>query len=140
MNFKLEIKPRDLVGLKRIIEKKVGVLKDEIALKLYNQIILNGSNYPYWSGGYITSFTINAGTPKVVSNESKADLSGGDYGDPEVVYSFDSNPYETVYISNYSPHRNLVENIGTFTSDFQPWETSIQAKNVIVGMYKYSKK
>ena len=123
-----------LEACKKQIEAKLAGVVADVAVKTYNNIL--HQDFPYWSGSYISSWNISVGSPDRTYNEPV--WTRGVYIAPREARNITlPTPYQTVYISNYTPHAGLVEYQGTKTSGFQPWHIATSARNNTVLGYKF---
>lgn len=110
--------------LKRIIEAKCVQVLEEVSLKTYNYILTH--DYPYYSGAYISSWTINVDSPEKVSHEAHR---LNEYSEPNVQLALNiQNPYQTVFIANYADHAYKVEVLGTPTHPRDGWWIASEAR------------
>lgn len=119
--------------LKRIIERKAMQVLEDVSLKTYNYILTH--DYPYYSGAYISSWTISVDTPEKVSHEAHR---AGEYTAPNVQMALNiQNPYQPVYISNYADHSFKVEYLGTPTHPKEGWYVASEARWNTIGSYRF---
>jgi hypothetical protein len=123
--------------LEKYIKRRIAEKTKDVGLNVYNTIVLDLVDSPYYSGSYISSWRISAGLPTFSYNESaglpnqytapnpKLDLGGVMFG-------------QKVYITNSAPHAKQVEYEGTPRHE-GGWFTATHAKNVVVMSYKFLK-
>lgn len=120
-------------AIKKAIEKKLIQVLEDVSLQTYNYILTN--EYPYFSGSYISSWNINAGSPDTSYNAPL--LNQNAYPVPTVKMQLGiSNAYQPVYISNYAPHSMDVEVLGTPRHP-TPWLIAAGARNHTLMSYRY---
>jgi hypothetical protein len=123
-----------LEACRKQIESKLARVVADVAVKTYNNLL--HQDFPYWSGSYISSWNISAGSPD--TNYNTPLWTRGVYIAPRESRGITvPSAYTKVYISNYTPHASLVEYSGTKTSNFQPWYIATSARNNTVLTYKY---
>lgn len=120
-------------AIKKAIEKKLIQVLEDVSLKTYNYILTH--DYPYYSGSYIASWNINVGS---VNRSYKAPGEPNDYSPPMLQKSLNiSNPYQTVYLSNYAPHSYQVEVLGTPSHPKDGWYIAAEARYNTLMSYKF---
>jgi len=122
--------------LTRSIKQKMANVVEDVGLQVYNSIVLDVVDSPYYSGSYISSWTISKGLPKIGTfNEPTGRR--GTYDNPNPILDLGGVMFgQNVYITNAAPHAQLVEYIGTPTHS-SGWKTAAHAKNTVVMTYKY---
>ena len=140
--IKLKVDRSVKKSLEEYIEDEMTKIVSDLGSKIYNQIILDESNSPYWSGAYITSWNLNSGSPDTSYSDPDSAPRGsnsrypaqGHFGEPAIITNFKAAPYEIVYITNYAPHAAMVEFDGT-KSHPDPWMTAHHGVNTVMGLY-----
>ncbi len=136
-------------SLTKAIEKHVKDVTEQIAVRTYNYILDN--EFPYFSGAYISSWRISAGSIDYSFNPAPAfqpaerdvgireSISRGIHEVPTNINSvIGLKPFESVYITNSVPHAYKVENEGTNTSKFLPWKIAAHSVNNALVGYNYN--
>ena len=137
MSIRFKIDKSSLKSVNGFIEKQLTKITEQVGVKTYNQILLG--SYPYWSGSYISSWNISSGSPDKTVNAPPKDRSQNVYAVPEIIYRVENvQPYQPIYISNYTPHSYKVEYMGTKYSPHEGWYVATNAVNTISLSYRFS--
>lgn len=137
MNVQFKVSDAAIEKLIESVKKSITKITEDVAIQTYNLIVANERQYPYWTGSYISSWNIQAGTPNTDYNLSN-DPNTETFPIPDIKYQLEGiNFGEWVYITNAVPHAYLVEYMGTPTHEHEGWFTATHAVNQTVMTYKY---
>lgn len=126
----------DIDRLTKNIEKQVAKIAENVAVKTYNAIVTNPNQFPYYSGAYISSWTVQAGSPDM--NYNTSDWVEGQYSVPQAITSIGGVSYgKPIYISNNAGHAYQVEVMGTPLHPHEGWFTAAHAVNQTVLGYSF---
>lgn len=125
-----------MAKLEKSIKKKLANAVEDVGLQIYNSIVMDVVDSPYYSGSYISSWTISKGLPKI----GTFNLSTGKpnvYDNPPPLLDLGEVGFgQNVYITNAAPHAKQVEYEGTPWHD-GGWKTATHARNLAVMSYKF---
>lgn len=131
-------------SLKKKMERAIALKTAHVAAKIYNSIIISGEGdgFPYWSGAYINSWSINQtgkGGDVKQGDPGEYNIPGLRYVEPNY-----SAPYAPWFVANdYSRYDRKtgeklgggmayqIEYRGTKTSQYTPWMTLHEAVNYL---------
>lgn len=131
IGFKISANALDT--LRKQVEETLSRVVVDVAVKTYNNIL--HQEFPYYSGSYISSWNISVGSPDTSYNEPL--WQRGVYLAPREAKTLSiASPYQTVYISNYTPHAYQVEYDGT-PKHLGGWYIATAAKNNTIMSYKF---
>ena len=141
MRISFKIPEGVLTRVKAGVERRVAEKMDALAVTIYNSIVTGPQ--PVWSGAYASSWSIGIGSPVVIDNVSPKMARGGPSvtfapAEPLAANLGMTNPYEPIYISNYSMrsgdagviegHAGIIENVGSPRHP-SPWNIAAHARN-----------
>jgi len=134
MNVSFKISQSALLKLEESLKKSITKITKEAAVKTYNNIV-GGSDFPYWSGSFISSWKISVG-----SRDSEYNLANipGVFDIPHQITDVPGSVHfgERIYITNSTPHAYQVEVLGTPLHPHEGWFTAAHAVNQTVLSYK----
>lgn len=139
ITVKFDLSKFDAAKIHRLIGNKVAEVVAKTTSLVYNSITLG--EYPYWSGQYAASWTLNIGSPEYVYLPDAGYSSTGrgaafhySRPNPKQVLPNYAAPYSKGYVVNTSDHAYKIEYEGTKTSDFHPWLIAHMARtNAVMG-------
>ena len=137
LKFSVTVSEASIAAIKKAVEAKAREVMELAAVKIYNTIVTGseGGDYPYYSGSYISSWTIQAGSPKTAFKQPY--FNPGMYDAPDPVLGIKGGEQtQVIYISNYAPHAGQVELSGT-PRHTMPWMQAHMAVNDVVGKYRF---
>jgi hypothetical protein len=129
------VSAESIAKCKAAIDRKIAQKVAETGSYLYNSIVGDRVDTPYWSGAYIASWryhygsidhsyealpTNKSGAPNIRHTKPKA---------RSIIPNY-TNPYMPLYVSNSVPHAYQVENIGT-PNHPEPWKVAVNAVNIL---------
>jgi hypothetical protein len=136
IGIKFKVDPASVKKVEGFLQNEVAKITGQVAQRTYNSIVTNDGQYPYWSGAYISSWTIQAGSPKFVSNEGDTNQQGK-YAAPSPVTGFKVSFGVPIYITNAADHAYQVEYMGTPTHKHEGWFTANHAVYQTVLSYRF---
>lgn len=138
MSVHINIPSGAMAKLEASIKKKLANAVEDVGLQVYNSIVMDVVESPYYSGSYISSWTISKGLPKIGTfSESPVPWKRGVYDNPSAILDLGTVSFgQNVYITNAAPHAKQVEYEGTPTHS-GGWKTATHARNLAVMSYKF---
>lgn len=138
MSVRVTVPKGAMAALEASIKQKLANVVEDVGLQVYNSIVMNVVESPYYSGSYISSWTISKGLPKIGTfNAPPTPMRRGVYDNPNAILDLGGVKFgQNVYITNAAPHAKQVEYDGTPRHD-GGWKTAAHAKNLAVLTYKF---
>jgi len=140
LDMRIDISEGVMTKLEKSIKRKLANIVEDVGLQVYNSIVLQLVKSPYYSGSYISSWTVSKGLPKIGTfNPPPTPWQRNVYGVPQPVLDLGTVGFgQSVYITNAAPHAKIVEY--TKTGKDAPaggWRTATHARNMTVMTYKF---
>lgn len=137
LKFDVKISEASMKDIRQAVEAKAREVVELAAVRIYNKIVTGseGADFPYYSGSYIASWTIQSGSPNTSYKQPYWNKNLYDAPDPVLGVS-GAEKVNTIYISNHVPHAGQVELDGTPRHP-SPWMQAHYAVNDVVGKYRF---
>lgn len=137
LKFSVTVSEASIAAIKKVVEAKAREVMELAAVSIYNKIVTGseGTDYPLYSGSYIASWKIQAGSPDTGYKQPYWNKNLYDAPDP-VLGVVGAENLNVIYVSNYVPHAGDVELSGTPRHP-SPWMQAHYAVNDVVGKFKF---
>ena len=125
-----------MAELEKSIKQKLANAVEDVGLQVYNSIVMDVVESPYYSGSYISSWTISKGLPKIGTFSEPTGIPNT-YNNPHTILDLGGVGFgQNVYVTNAAPHAKQVEYEGT-PRHAGGWKTASHARNLAVMSYKF---